>query len=67
VSTDPVMQARWQCSDYLSRIEELFKPGAKVTLLVRRPNKPEQDFMLTNDTIDGAIEILERSRPRPAT
>jgi hypothetical protein len=55
---------RNRCSEYLEQITALFKPGVKVTLIVRRPDFPEQDYMLGDDTIDGAIEVLERCKAR---
>ena len=42
----------------------LFKPGAKITVVVRHPGYPERDFMMTGDTIDGAIEALKRCKLR---
>lgn len=66
-STDPVIHLRQVASDHLADIESLFKYPMKVTLLVRREGFPDQDFMLSSDTIDGAIAMLERSRARPAT
>lgn len=48
----------------MEQIAELFKPGAKITLIVRQPGFPEQDVMLSDDTIEGAAEVLERSKTR---
>ena len=44
----------------MSEILAFFKPGAKITLLVRRPGAPEQDFCLTNDNLDEVIPMIER-------
>ena len=41
-----------------------FKPGAKITVVVRHPGYPERDFVMTGDTLDGAIEALQRSKLR---
>lgn len=52
---------------HMDAILELFKPGAKITVLVRRPEKPDgsQDFILTNDTIDDAIGALQTRKTSP--
>lgn len=52
------------CTRYLSEISDLFLPGRKVTLIVRNPEASEEDFVMTDDTLDGAIEALERSKER---
>lgn len=59
-----VQLVRSRCSEYLEQISWLFKPGAKITLLVRMPGFPEQDYMLGDDTIEGAMELLERCKRR---
>lgn len=41
-----------------------FKPGAKITVLVRRPGDDEGDFMLTNDAIPEARKMLDRCEKR---
>ena len=47
-------------SDHMSAILDEFKPGAKITVLVRRPGEPEQDFMMTSDDPGEAIAMIER-------
>lgn len=37
-----------------------FKPGAKITVIVRRPGLPEQDFMITDDDPLEAIALINR-------
>lgn len=49
-----------EASDYLNRIAGLFKPGVKLTLIVRTPDKDDQDFILTNDLPAEAIKALDR-------
>lgn len=45
---------------HLDDIKRLFKPGAKVTVLVRRPEHEDdsQDFVLTDDDLTSAIRAL---------
>jgi hypothetical protein len=64
MNSHAVQLVRNRCLEHLDEIGSLFKDGAKITLIVRRPSDPEQDFMLTNDTIEGAMEALERSKVR---
>lgn len=51
-------------SDYVSalmdKIKEAFKPAVKVTVMVRTPNFPDRDFMLTDDDISELKAMLER-------
>ena len=48
----------------LEEIAECFKPGAKLTLLVRTPGNDDADFLLTNDDLSEAIKALQR-RTKP--
>ena len=45
----------------LQYIAGFFKPGAKLTLLVRRPEAPDgsQDMVVTDDDLAEAIKALE--------
>lgn len=57
----PALEAlRNEASDYLDRIRERFKPGVKVTLIVRRPGEPTQDFMLTDDDLQEVSALIDR-------
>lgn len=58
-------------SDQLSRVTDFvaetmdsiagrFKPGAKVTVIVRLPGNDEADFMLTNDTPEEIGRLIAR-------
>lgn len=61
-------QARHDASVLLDRIQQLWNPGMKVTLLVRSPDHPDgtRDFLLTDDTLDAVIAALEILKTRPA-
>lgn len=58
-----------EISAYLEIIAKLWKPGAKLTLLVRRPEAPDgsQDYLATDDDLDQAIEALRVLKARGAT
>lgn len=64
VTSHAVQLVRNRCSQHLEAVAALFKPGAKITLIVRRPGFPDQDYLLGDDTIEGAIELLERCKAR---
>lgn len=51
-----------EVSNLLNQIAEYFVEGSKLTLMVRQPNKPDQDFMLSNDDMDQVIEMAQRRR-----
>lgn len=49
-------------ADHLADIESYFKPGAKLTLLVRHPGFPERDLIVTNDDFDELIAMVRRRK-----
>lgn len=53
-------EVREDVSLHMTEILTNFKPGAKITVLVRRPEHRDgsQDFVLTNDDLGEAIEAL---------
>lgn len=61
-----LQQTGEQCAEYMARISEMFKRPNEVTLIVRRPGYPNQDFMLTNDSFQELKALLDRRTP-PST
>lgn len=59
---DPVEAAADEVAGVLADLESLFKPGAKLTFIARRPGNPDQDFMVTNDDDLVELEALVRRR-----
>jgi len=55
--------------DHLDEIAALFKPGARISVVVWVPGRPTVDFVLTSPeaTIDDVIEVYTRRRDDPAT
>ncbi len=49
-------------SDHLDRIKSYFKPGAKITILVRHTDDPEgrKDFMMGDDDPQEAMNMIAR-------
>ncbi len=39
-----------------------FKPGAKITVLIRVPGKDEADFLMTSDDLDDVIDAVQRRK-----
>lgn len=51
------------CSDALNAIAGLFKPGVRITLLVRTPGEPDRDFLMTSEAdLSEAAAMIERRR-----
>ncbi len=44
----------------MDEILQVFKPGAKIAVLVRRPGLPDEDFMMTDDDPREAIAMINR-------
>jgi hypothetical protein len=59
-----------EVSDYLDQIKRFFKPGVKVTILVRTEGDPEgrRDFMMGDDDPQEAMNMIARrmAHARPA-
>ena len=49
-------------SDHMDKIKKLFKPGTKITVLVRTPGFGERDFMMTDDENPEIAAMVERRR-----
>lgn len=56
-----------QIRKHLAEIEAYFFGHREVTLCVRHPRDPEQDFLLTSEKeLGDVIALLERSKTREA-
>jgi hypothetical protein len=47
-------------ADRMDEISTYFKPGVKVTVIVRCPGFPSRDFMMTADEIPELEALLKR-------
>lgn len=58
---DDVQRVGQQMGFYMEEIAKLFKPGVKLTLLVRNPGHPERNaFLSDEDNIDEAVEAIKQ-------
>ena len=48
-------------ADYMDAIKKVFKPGRRITVIVRSPD-PAQDFIMSDDLIDEAVAALLRRK-----
>lgn len=55
-----------QVEEYLTEIEALFKPHCRITFLMRDPQNPECEMLLTRDDLDEVAKAIERAKVRPA-
>lgn len=49
-------------SGCMNEIKACFKPGAKITVLVRAPGYPDRDFCMTDDQPGEIIAMMERRK-----
>jgi hypothetical protein len=56
---DKLINLHAQVANHCGEIADLFKPGARVTVLVRNPGLDDGDIVVTDDSIDAAIAALE--------
>lgn len=47
-------------ADRMDEIHTCFKPGVRVTVIVRCPGFPDRDFLMTADEIPELAALLER-------
>ena len=59
---DAFEDLQFETQDAMNRILAHFKPGRKITILVRSPGEPTQDFCMTNDEMEEVAELVERRR-----
>lgn len=64
--TTAVRQAGKVMSHHLNEIASIFKPGVKLTLLVRVPGHPERTALLSDETdIEEAVTAMRQVRNNP--
>ena len=47
-------------ADHMDAIHKYFKPGVKVTVIVRMPGYPSRDFMMTADDLSELAALIKR-------
>lgn len=52
------------CDVLVQRVEPLFKPGTKFAIIARTPGNDEADVIVSDDSIEGLMALLERSKSR---
>jgi hypothetical protein len=60
-----VQDAANEVGGYMDRIVKLFKPGAKITVIVRSPDYADRDFIMSDDDLEEAIAALRRRNGTP--
>jgi hypothetical protein len=53
-----------EVANHCGDIADLFKPGAKVTILIRNPSQADGDMVVTDDEIDLAMQALQRLKEK---
>jgi hypothetical protein len=60
--TIDLVRVRDNVAAAMEDIVRMFKPGVKITVLVRAPGFPDRDFMMTDDQPDEVMAMLERRK-----
>ncbi|ANM12090.1 hypothetical protein [Rhizobium sp. N324] len=60
--TDLLQRVAENVQEHMDAILKNFKPDAKITVLVRFPDKPTADFCMTGDDLDAVADMVERRR-----
>lgn len=56
-----------EMSNHMDAMLRLFKPGAKITVVVRNPGFGDADVVIGNDDLDESIGAIERMKKREPT
>lgn len=66
ISNDPVVDAGNEIAMHLTKIAKLFKPGVKLTLLIRSPDNAGRNAYLSDeDDIEPVIDALRQLHANP--
>lgn len=65
MSVELLMTVR-RVQDHMDEILTNFKAGAKITVLVRTPGKPNADFCLTSDDLEQVAVMIKRRQEAAA-
>lgn len=55
-----LIDTQYEVAKRMEQITKCFKPGVKITVLVRSPGFPSRDFMMTDDLIPELHAMLDR-------
>lgn len=54
-------------ADHMDQMVANFKPGAKITALIRVPGNDEAEFLMTSDDLDDVIDAIQRRKAAAAS
>ena len=61
--SDQLQAVALDVQDHMDAILKHFKDGAKITVMVRFPGAPTQDFVMTGDDItEAAVALTDRAK-----
>lgn len=63
-NTAALSRAHSEVADHCGEVAKLFKPGAKVTILIRNPHIEDGDMVVSDDSMDLAISALARLKEK---
>lgn len=53
-----------QVANWAGEIADIFKPGVKITILIRNPGLDDGDIVVSDDSLQLAIAALERLKTK---
>jgi hypothetical protein len=59
---DLLQEVTQEVAAHMEEIVSFFKPGVKITVLVRTPDAPTRDFCMTDDDPDEVIAMMQRRK-----
>lgn len=67
MANDLVQRVAESVQDSMDEILAKFKPGARISVLVRTPGKPTADFCMTDDDLEEVIAMVRRRQGEALT
>lgn len=55
-------EVRDRVAQHMLEIVKLWKPGAKITVIVRTPTNDRADFLMSDDDLAQVVALVERRR-----
>ena len=55
-----LQEAQEEVAIHMNEIVRLFKPGVKITIMIRTPGKPNYDFLMTDDDLSELHAMIDR-------
>lgn len=57
-------QVHAEVAEHAGQVADLFKPGARVTILIRNPQLEDGDIVVSDDSMESVIAAVQRLKEK---